>query len=178
VTALSLARLATCGREMVLRAMHLTLAVALVAPPLAHSDAIMNRFAVELSSSISAENALAQVDAFKATVASGSCFLVAALTHFPLRMNRAGTTTWISNRTAFCRYFPVLFDDARSARVSATSLNDMPAGYRGLKLGNGDFWLQPVCPNDHDPTENQCPKGDLRLRLTVANLGSEGGPSK
>ena len=122
----------------------------------------------EYSALMPTKEAQSQVREFQKAVATRSCFEVAALTRFPLRMNYDGKTKWISNRTAFCRYFPVLFDETRSEIVAKTLFKDMPAGYRGLMFGRGDFWLQPVCPDD--PVENRCPQTDLRLRLTVANL--------
>jgi len=140
----------------------------LIAASAVRAADIENPREFDYSALMSVGEAQLQVKEFQEAVASRSCFQVAALTRFPLMLNYYGKTKWISNRTALCRYFSELFNEARSEIVAKTLYQGMPIGYRGLMFGRGEFLLQPVCLID--PVGTRCPSKDLRLRLTSARL--------
>jgi hypothetical protein len=134
------------------------------------------RAAVEASALTSFENVESFVESFKVAVRERSCFKVAALTQFPLRVNwsasgsRAGRTRFLFNRAALCRYFPEIFGPATSRAILSQDVRDMPVGSRGLMFGSGLIWLQPRCAVV--PTDGVCPSDQYELRFTTANLST------
>src|SRR5262249_22216800 len=87
------------------------LAIVALSRPNVHAQS--SREAIELSALTSYDNVQVFVASFKKAVRERNCFDVAALTQFPLRVNWSRTRTrYLWNRTALCRYFPVIFDEA------------------------------------------------------------------
>ncbi len=123
--------------------------------------------AVEFSAQMSFSDVENFLERFKNAVKSNKCLDVAQYVGFPLKINTDSKVKELWNRTAFCRYFPILFSAKRSDIILKQNIFDMPVGYRGLMFGNGNFWVQPVCLN-----ENKCTnESDYILRLKVVNLG-------
>ena len=135
-------------------------------------DEAERRAAVEFSADTSFENVEAFVESFKAAVRERSCFKVAALTQFPLRIywwrgEEMFYSNALSNRTALCRYFRQIFSDETSRIVEGQDVLDMPVGWRGLMFGSGSVWLEPGCAER--TADGLCP-GDTDLRFTHANI--------
>jgi hypothetical protein len=132
---------------------------------------------VEAAALTSFENVESFVASFKAAVRERSCFKVAALTQFPLRVNwpapdssHPGRTRFLSNRTALCRYFQEIFGTATVRVVVNQDVLEMPVGSRGLMFGSGAIWLQPGCAmRNRDGT---CPNDTYDLRFTTANIST------
>ncbi len=131
------------------------------------------RAALEVSAApMTPEQAAAGVERFRSAVASRDARQVAALTRFPLRVNRPdGTSSQIGASREFRRQFATLFDAAGRDAVARQALATMPAGYRGLMFDGGRYWLQPVCTK---PTrDGGCTSGSHALRLVAVNLTAE-----
>jgi len=125
-----------------------------------------NRQEVEGWAFTSYENVEKFVMDFREAVRERSCFKVAGLTNFPLRVNLSNRRTrFLYNRAALCRYFAQIFDEATTHAVLNTPLS--PVGHRGLMFGSGGIWIVPVCV---DKATADCKS---RLGLTIANIGSE-----
>jgi hypothetical protein len=146
----------------------LVFAAALGAARASSSDELANREDFDYSANMPTEMAKAQVNEFKAAVASRSCFRVAAMTRFPLRLDRDGKSTWIDNRTALCRYFPVMFNEANSQIIANQKYNQMGIGWRGMMFGRGELWLTPGCATD--PRKFDCPEPERRLWLAAVRV--------
>ena len=91
------------------------------------------------------------------------------MTHIPLHINfpqseKRSRSVW--NRTALCRYFPVIFNETMTEAVLEQDVLDMAVGWRGLMFGHGYIWIQPICLNE-SPTAQDC---ESELRFTVANV--------
>jgi hypothetical protein len=140
---------------------------ALVAAHVANAEEI-GRTDFDYSAGMPTEMAKAQVNEFKAAVASRSCFQVAALTRFPLPMDQGSKTKWIDNRTAFCRYFPLIFDEVRSQIIANQRYEEMSVGWRGLIFGAGEFWMTPACASDSHKLD--CPESQKRLWLVAVRV--------
>lgn len=124
--------------------------------------------AVEFSASLPFKEVENFLSKFKQAVKDRSCFGISALTDYPLTINYQNNSKKIWNRTALCRYFPILFNENRSNIVLNQDILDMPVGYRGLMFGNGIFWLSPVCKIKGVNCFNN--NNALVLRLQVANI--------
>ena len=126
--------------------------------------------AVEFSAQLPFDNVQHFVSKFQKAVKDKSCFGISALTDYPLTINYESHSKKIWNRTALCRYFPALFNEARSDVVLNQNVLDMPVGYRGLMFGHGIFWVRPVCKvKDKELSCFTTLKG-IVLKLQVANL--------
>lgn len=128
--------------------------------------------AVEFSAQLPFDRVNDYVSQFKKAVKDRSCFRISALTDYPLTINHAGGSKQIWNRTALCRYFPALFNPARSAAVLNQNVLKMPVGSHSLMFGSGLFWIRPVCKSDVGDEELGCftNKQGIVLKLQVANL--------
>lgn len=148
----------------------LLLHAAFVAAHSAYADESAGRKDFDYSADMPTEMAKAQVNEFKAAVASRSCFRVAAMTRFPLFLDRGSKTTWIANRTAFCRYFPIMFNEVNSQIVANQSYNQMGIGWRGMMFGSGELWMTPACATDAHKLD--CPETERRLWLGAVRVAN------
>ena len=147
----------------------LLIATTLVAVSGTYAQERSKRESVEFAACTSFENVEAFVMSFKDAVRERSCFKVAALTRFPLRINflrSAKRSRSIWNRTALCRYFPVIFNETMTEAVLKQNILDMAVGWRGLMFGHGYIWIQPLYV-DPDATD---PDDPTELRFTAANV--------
>jgi hypothetical protein len=127
--------------------------------------------AVEFSAHLPFANVKNFVSKFQKAVKDKSCFGISELTDYPLTINYESNSKKIWNRTALCRYFPALFDEARSDVVLNQNVLDMPVGYRGLMFGNGIFWIRPVCKIKDKELSCFTTQKEIILKLQVANIG-------
>jgi hypothetical protein len=146
----------------------LVFVAALGAAHVTSADELANREDFDFSADMPTEMAKAQVNEFKAAVASRSCFRVAAMTRFPLFLDQGGKTTWIDNRTAFCRYFPIMFNEVNSQIIANQRYKQMGIGWRGMMFGRGEFWMTPACATDSHKLD--CPEPERRLWLSAVRV--------
>jgi hypothetical protein len=127
---------------------------------------VKDREDIEFSAQTSVEKVELFAASFKEAVRERSCFKLADLTRFPLRLNYGHRQTrWLWNRTALCRYFPQIFTPGISKIVLEQEALD-PVGWRGLMFGNGAIWIQPV---DVEPPPGS-EEPSTRLVFVAANL--------
>jgi hypothetical protein len=138
------------------------------------SDAMANDEikAVEFSAQLPFDGVKDYVSQFQKAVKDRSCFGISALTDYPLTTNHAGSSKQVWNKTVLCRYFPALFNPARSAAVLNPNVLKMPVGSHGLMFCSGLFWIRPVCEDENEEEESCCfnSKQGIVLKLQVANL--------